>query len=73
MEGEGREQKHQQILKYTHNTTVKNRWWYIFQREFNLMIYVRENGFDVIKYEVSKVQYTSQKLLKKRVLFVHLI
>lgn len=37
------------------------------------MIYVRENGFDVIKYEVSKVQYTSQKLLKKRVLFVHLI
>ena len=47
---EGREQKNQMVHKYSLNTTVQNRWPYIFRHEFLQLIYLRENGFDVKKY-----------------------
>ena len=47
---EGREQKHQQITKYSKNTTYQNRWADIFRHEYMQLIYLRENGFDLKKY-----------------------
>lgn len=54
---EGREQKHQQIAKYAQNTTFQNRWPLIFRHEFIQLIHLRENGFDVIKYNKKGVKY----------------
>ena len=54
---EGREQKHQQIHKYAHNTTVQERWPYIFRHEFIQLIYLRENGFDCVKYRKRNTSY----------------
>ena len=54
---EGREQKHQQISKYSHNTTVQERWSYIFRHEFIQLIYLRENGFDSINYRKRNTKY----------------
>ena len=54
---EGREQKHQQITKYSKNTTYQNRWADIFRHEYMQLIYLRENGFDLKKYQQSKTTY----------------
>ena len=54
---EGREQKHQVIAQYAHNTTVKNRWRQIFRHEFIHLIHLRENGFDQKKYCKTKNRY----------------
>ena len=54
---EGREQKHQQITKYSKNTTYQNRWADIFRHEYLQLIYLRENGFDLKKYQQSKTTY----------------
>ena len=43
---EGREQKHQKIVRYSQKTTFHNRWHRIFRHEFINLIYLRENGFD---------------------------
>lgn len=48
---EGREQKHQQIKKYADNTTVQNRWEYIFRHEYIRTVFLRENGSDDIRYK----------------------
>ena len=42
---EGREQKHQRIVKYAENTTFQNRWPQIFRHEFVQLIYLREQGY----------------------------
>ena len=47
---EGREQKHQKIAKYSENTTYHNRWPLIFRHEFIQLVYLRENGYDTVKY-----------------------
>jgi len=47
---EGREQKHQKIAKYAENTTFQNRWPQIFRHEYIQLIFLRENGYDTIKY-----------------------
>ena len=54
---EGREQKHQQITKYSKNTTYQNRWADIFRHEYMQLICLRENGFDLKKYQQSKTTY----------------
>lgn len=54
---EGREQKHQRIVKYAHNTTYQCRWPYIFRHEFIQLIYLKENGFDQISYNTKNVSY----------------
>ena len=47
---EPREQKHQRIKKYAENTTPQNKWPMTFTHEFMSSIYLRERGFDTIKY-----------------------
>ena len=54
---EGREQKHQQISKYSKNTTFQCRWPMIFRHEFIHLIYLRENNFDTLKYIKKGRQY----------------
>ena len=54
---EGREQKHQIISRYSENTTVKNRWSQIFRHEYIHLIYLRENGFDQLKYYKTANKY----------------
>ena len=54
---EGREQKHQRISKYAQNTTFQNRWPLIFRHEFIQLIYLRENGFDKVRYNKKSVSY----------------
>ena len=59
---EGREQKHQQIGKYAHNTTVQQRWSYIFRHEFIQLIYLREQGFDTLRYRKRNTKYIPELL-----------
>ena len=47
---EGMEQKHKKISKYAENSTVQNSWPMIFRHEFILLIHLRENGYDSVKY-----------------------
>ena len=54
---EGREQKHQAIEKYSKNTTFQNRWPLIFRHEYVQLIYLRENGFDNVRYMKRGVKY----------------
>ena len=54
---EGREQKHQKVKKYQDNTTVQSRWPMIFRHEFVQLIYLRENGFDNIRYRKRGIKY----------------
>ena len=54
---EGREQKHQQIEKYSSKATFQNRWNFIFQHEYIQLLYLRMHGFDQIKYNKRKYQY----------------
>ena len=51
---EGREQKHQMISKYAENSTYQNRHEYI------QLIYLRENGYDNIKYTKKSVNYIEE-------------
>jgi len=54
---EGREQKHQRIEKYAHNTTYQCRWPLIFRHEYVQLVYLRENGYDVLNYRKGKKNY----------------
>lgn len=54
---EGHEQKHQQIGKYFVNTRVQEKWNYIFRHEFIQLVYLRENGFDSIRYRKRNTKY----------------
>ena len=54
---EAREQKHQQIAKYSENTTVQNRWSQIFRHEYIQLIYLRENGYDTRRYRKRSTKY----------------
>jgi len=54
---EGREQKHQAISKYAHNTTYQHRWPLIFRHEYIHLVYLRENGFDHVKYNKKHIPY----------------
>ena len=57
---EGREQKHQMLSKYSHNTTQQCRWPRIFRHEFIQLINLRENGYDVLKYRKRGTHYISE-------------
>ena len=59
---EGREQKHQKISMYAENTTVQKRWEYIFRHEFIQLVYLRENGFDTVRYRKRCVRYVPELL-----------
>ena len=39
---EGREQKHQKIYKYMQNSTLLERWQFVFRHEFISCVYLRE-------------------------------
>ena len=54
---EGREQKHQKIKCYMQNTSVQQRWQYVFRHEFISCVYLRENGFDQRKYNKKCISY----------------
>jgi len=54
---EGRVQKHQAISKYAHNTTYQHRWPLIFRHEYIHLVYLRENGFDHVKYNKKHIPY----------------
>lgn len=54
---EAREQKHQQISKYAHNTTFQCRWPMIFRHEFLQLIFLRENGYDEKNYRKRSISY----------------
>ncbi|XP_057297789.1 uncharacterized protein LOC130628799 [Hydractinia symbiolongicarpus] len=47
---EGREQKHQMIVKYSNNTTFQCRWPRIFHHEYIQLLHLRENGYDKLHY-----------------------
>ena len=57
---EGREQKHQMIAKYAGDTTYQNRWPMIFRHEHMQLIYLRENGYDNIKYIKQSSNYADK-------------
>ena len=54
---EPREQKHQQIRKFSENTTPQNKWEMIARHEYVSTIYLRQNGFDRLKYYPRKHRY----------------
>ena len=54
---EGREQKHQLIKKYSEKAMFQNRWDFIFRHEFIQTVYLRENGFDNVKYTTRPHKY----------------
>ena len=54
---EGREQKHQKIYKYMQNSTVLERWQFVFRHEFISCVYLRENGFDQRRYNKRIIPY----------------
>ena len=54
---EGREQKHQLIKKYSEKAVYQCRWDFIFRHEFIQTVYLRENGFDDIKYTTRPYKY----------------
>ena len=47
---EGREQKHQMIKRYAHKALYQDRWNYIFRHEYIQLIFLREKGFDQVRY-----------------------
>ena len=57
---EGREQKPQMISKYAENSIYQNRWPMIFRHEYIQLIYLRENGYDNIKYTKKSVNYSEE-------------
>ena len=54
---EGREQKHQQIDKYSKNSLYQERWKFVFRHEYIQLIYLRENNLDNVKYRKGLSQY----------------
>ena len=54
---EGQEQKHQKILKYAEHTVFNSRWQQIFRHEYVHLIYLRENGYDQLKYQSKRENY----------------
>lgn len=54
---EGREQKHQIIKKYSAKSTYQHRWKYIFRHEYIQNIYLRERGFDQLRYTPQQNKY----------------
>lgn len=54
---EGREQKHQKIKRYMHNSTIHERWHFVFRHEYISCVYLRENGFDQKSYHKKIIPY----------------
>lgn len=54
---EGRELKHQQIYRYSQNTTYQCRWPAIFRHEYMQLIHLRENGYGITKYRRKIISY----------------
>ena len=53
----GREQKHQKIYRYMQNSTLMERWQFVFRHEFISCVYLRENGFDQRRYNKRSIPY----------------
>lgn len=51
---EGREQKHQQIKRYSDNSTVQHRWEYVFRHEYVQTVFLRKQGHDDTTYRKKK-------------------
>ena len=59
---EGRDQKHQKIYKYMQNSTLLERWQFVFRHEFISCVYLKEKGFDQKRYNKRIIPYVpSQK------------
>ena len=54
---EGREQKHQMVMKYAENSTPQEKWKYVFRHEYIHLIYLRERGYDSKRHISTKSQY----------------
>ena len=59
---EGREQKHQILVKNAENTTCQNMWPMIFRHKYIQLIYLRANGYDNCKY-IKRMQNVPLKWL----------
>ena len=59
---EGREQKHQQIKRYSTKTLFQRRWVSIIRHEFIQLIYLRRHGFDIPRYRKRDTSYLPKVL-----------
>ena len=54
---EGREQKHQMIVRYKENAPPQDIWSYIFRHEYIHLIYLRLRGFDEKRHLTTASKY----------------
>ena len=54
---EGREQKHQQLRKYSTKATFQNKWFTVFRHEFIHNVYLKEESFDTVRYKKKGKRY----------------
>ena len=59
---EGREAKHIAISRYAKNSTYGNRWQLIFRHEYISLIWLRERGYNLSNYSVSKEKYVPKRV-----------
>ena len=59
---EGREAKHIAISRYAKNSTYSNRWQLIFRHEYISLIWLRERGYNLSNYAVSKEKYIPKRV-----------
>jgi hypothetical protein len=59
---EGREAKHIAISRYAKNSTYGNRWQLIFRHEYISIIWLRERGYNLSNYAVSKEKYVPKRV-----------
>ena len=60
MEGLGA--KHIAIMRYAKNSTYSNRWQLIFRHEYISLIWLRERGYNLSNYTVSKEKYIPKRV-----------
>ena len=58
---EGREQKHQMLVKYQAHSTFAKRWQMTFLHEFVHMIYLPSNGLDRLRYKKRSIKCVPKK------------
>ena len=54
---EGRESKHVSLVRFAQNTHHSTRWVQVFRYEYISLIWLRENGCDLVKHTPTKNKY----------------
>lgn len=54
---EGRESKHVSLARFARNTHHSTRWVQVFRHEYISLIWLRENGCDLVKHTLTKNKY----------------